>query len=161
MSDDYEAVMRASPVRRGFAVGVLGLLALLLIWMALATPAAPAWKAVLFVSGVASGWFAWWLWQASSMDLILDAQALRDSSGTVLARVAEIESVDRGVFAFKPSNGFLLRLSAPQPRAWRPGLWWRFGRRVGVGGVTAPAAAKALAGEIERRLAARTGQAQQ
>jgi hypothetical protein len=41
----------------------------------------------------------------------------------VLARIDEIASLDRGTFAFKPSNGFLLRLSRKGTRVWRPGLW--------------------------------------
>ena len=52
------------------------------------------------------------------------------------------EAVDRGVFAFKPSNGFLVRTREKAGNVWAPGLWWRLGRRVGVGGMTASAEAK-------------------
>ena len=45
-------------------------------------------------------------------------------------------SVDRGAFAFQPSNGFLIRLRAGAERTWQPGMWWRIGTCVGVGGMT-------------------------
>lgn len=75
--------------------------------------------------------------------------------GRVLAELKHMRGVERGTFAFKPSNGFLIRLTETAPRAWAPGLWWRFRRSVGVGGVT-PAAqgkfmAELLAGMIETK----------
>ena len=74
--------------------------------------------------------------KSTSETLELTREELRESSGTVLAKVEDIVSIDRGAFAFKPSNGFLLRLSKPYKRDWRPGLWWRGGKRIGVGGMT-------------------------
>ena len=62
--------------------------------------------------------------------------------------MGNIASVDRGAFAFKPSNGFTVRLKSPAPRAWLPGLWWRLGRRVGVGGATPGKAARDMADVI-------------
>ena len=63
--------------------------------------------------------------------------------------------MDRGTFAFKPSNGFLLRTATKQPRLWKPGLYWRMGRRIGVGGITRAAEAKLMADVIAVRLAER------
>lgn len=65
----------------------------------------------------------------------LTATELRDSSGECIVMVADIDTLDRGFFAFKPSNGFLIRSRTPGSRVWRPGMWWRFGRRIGIGGV--------------------------
>jgi hypothetical protein len=79
---------------------------------------------------------------------------IRTSNGEVLARMDEILAVDRGAFAFKPSNGFTLKLNTKKPRAWAPGLWWRFGRRVGVGGVTSAGQAKFMAEQIALRITA-------
>ena len=61
---------------------------------------------------------------------------LRDADGTLIAAIADIESIDRGFFAFKPSNGFLIKTKTSNLRVWRPGLWWRVGRRIGIGGMT-------------------------
>ena len=63
--------------------------------------------------------------------------------------------MDRGAFAFKPSNGFMLKLSRKGPFAWEPGIWWRIGRRVGVGGVTPGTPAKVMAEMIQERITRR------
>lgn len=82
---------------------------------------------------------------------------LRDGDGTVIARVADIEALDRGVFAFKPSNGFLLRTAAgtQDGNVWRPGLWWRIGRRVGIGGMTPGSQTKFMSEIISAMMASR------
>jgi hypothetical protein len=80
---------------------------------------------------------------------------LTDSEGTVLARVEDIVAVNRGAFAIKPSNGFTLTLKNPAPRAWQPGLWWRLGRRVAVGGVTPGSQARPMADIIAVMVARR------
>jgi hypothetical protein len=76
----------------------------------------------------------------------------------VIARWDEIKRVERGALAFKPSNGFLLTLEQPQPRAWVPGLWWRVGRRVGIGGITPAGEGRYMADQIAFRLSQREGE---
>ena len=77
---------------------------------------------------------------------------LRDSDGVVLARLDQIIRVDRGAMAMKPANGFTLVLDARQPFGWAPGMWWRLGRRVGVGGVAVAHQAKFMAEVIAERM---------
>jgi hypothetical protein len=74
--------------------------------------------------------------RATSVGLELTRAELRTTRGEVLARVEDIAAIDRGVFAFKPASGFILRVREKGPFGWSPGLWWRIGRRIGVGGVT-------------------------
>jgi hypothetical protein len=135
---------------------MLGLLGAILLWIALAAPpAAPGWRIFLLAFG-ALGWFgAWRLWKATGPALVLTGDRLADSTGRTVARLDEIEGVERGMLAFKPSNGFLLRLSRPGTRHWSPGLWWRLGRRVGVGGVTGAGETRAMADLIALALAER------
>jgi hypothetical protein len=66
-------------------------------------------------------------------------------------------SVARGALAFKPSNGFPVTLRARGPFVWEPGLWWRIGRRVGVGGVTPGTPARFMAERMQERIARREG----
>lgn len=86
-----------------------------------------------------------------------DGERLTDDSGAELCRLEEIESVERGFVLLKPSTGFLLTLNSPKTGAWAPGLWWRWGRRIGVGGATSRAAGKMMAEAISLALAARRG----
>ncbi|MCK0150699.1 hypothetical protein MWU54_11740 [Marivita sp. S6314] len=137
MSDDIIAVVDPTGPRRWLGIGMLSVLGGLLIYVAIAQPPQIlAWQVFLIVLGVLSLWFAQRLQAATTRKLYLTETQLVDSDGTVLTEVSEIVSVNRGMLAVKPSNGFMLKLKSPAPRAWQPGLWWRFGRRVAVGGVT-------------------------
>ena len=65
-----------------------------------------------------------------------------------MARLDDVQSVERGAFALKPSNGFTLVMKHKNQRAWAPGMWWRMGYRVGVGGVTAAGQSRFMAEQI-------------
>ncbi|WP_460274934.1 hypothetical protein [Celeribacter sp. ULVN23_4] len=132
---------------------MLGILGLLLIRIAFtAGELSTGWMAMLLVMAVAVLWIAWRLWQASGVRLVLSEEALMEEGGRVLCRLDDIDKVERGTFAFKPSNGFLIRLKTPGERVWAPGLWWRFGKRIGVGGVTPAGQGKAMADVIAARI---------
>ncbi|SFD47727.1 hypothetical protein SAMN04488523_10194 [Sulfitobacter brevis] len=130
------AVVRASAGRRLIGLAALGGLGVMLIYIALARPPELVWQIFLIVVGLGALWMANAMRRATAGQVELTETELRDSDGTVLAQVADIESMDRGFFAFKPSNGFLLKTRSGAGRVWRPGLWWRMGRRIGIGGMT-------------------------
>lgn len=150
--DGVYARVQASPPRRFFAYGVQFGLGGLLIYVTLVQPPALLWMIFMLGFGVLMLWQAERLRRATTHIIELTEDELRDSTGTVLARIDEVRSVERGAFAFKPSNGFTLVLHTKKPRAWLPGLWWRFGRRVGVGGVTNAGQSKFMAEQIALRI---------
>ena len=137
-----------SAARRVLGVGMLGALGAFLLAIAvLRSPEALGWRAFLLVAGTGALWLARRMWRSSARGLVLTAEGLREAGegGRWVAPIEAVERVERGAFAFKPTNGFLLRLRAPGPRAWSPGVWWRIGRRVGVGGVLRAGEARAAA----------------
>ncbi|WP_308915685.1 hypothetical protein [Jannaschia sp. LMIT008] len=149
-------VMHASPVRRTMALGIQVVLGALLLWVALAQPPeALAWRVFLLVLGAGALWLGVRGWRDSTGTIELHDDGLRGGDGTVIAPLEAIASIDRGLFAFKPSNGFILRLNRSMPRAWSPGLWWRVGRRVGVGGVTSSVDARIVADALSAMVARR------
>lgn len=148
--------VRASPPRRLIAVALIGALGALLLWLAVQSASVAA-SLALAAAGAFAGVAALRLWRATRAVLELSRAGLFDDAGRVLAPIEQIEAVDRGAFAIKPSAGFTLRLAAPGPRAWAPGLWWRVGRRVGVGGVTSGAEARVMADILAVLLAERDG----
>ena len=150
------ATIQASPGRRILGIGSLWVLSLMVIYVGIVRPPAIGWQLFLFALGGGSIWIAEKMRRATALTLELTTADLRDSSGTVLARTDDIQSLDRGMFAFKPSNGFLLRLSSSEGRAWRPGLWWRLGNRVGVGGMTPGHQAKFMAEILSAMIAERS-----
>ena len=150
--DGIYARVAAAPARRLLAYGVLLCLGALVIYTTLTQPPALHWLIFMLVFGVAMLVLAERLRRATRLEVILTEDELRDSSGRVLARIEDVVSVSRGAFAAKPSNGFTLVTNSRPGRAWLPGLWWRIGRRVGVGGVTAAGQTRFMAEQIALRL---------
>ncbi|WZK87589.1 hypothetical protein QEZ52_13330 [Aliisedimentitalea scapharcae] len=145
MSDEILATMKASAPRRIMGVGMLGSVGSAVLYVALSSPPEPEWLVFLLVVGVGALWSAVRMWQATEHSIELTHTQLRCSDGTLIAEIEDIDGIDRGFFAFKPSHGFLVRTRSSNGRVWQPGLWWRMGRRIGVGGVTPGAQGKAMA----------------
>lgn len=155
MQDEIVAQAGASAGRRVIGVAIVAALGLLLLYVAVTSVMGPVWQVVLVASGALALWASQVMWHATAVTLQLTRQELRDSGGTLLARVEDIVTVDRGAFAFKPSNGFMLKTVDKQPRGWKPGIWWRAGRRVAIGGVIPSAEAKFMADMITAMKAGR------
>lgn len=155
MQQEVLATIRPSPGRRWLGVGMLSVVGALVVIVALTTPPEPAWLVFLLVVGGGAFWLAYRMLHATNDWIELTQSELRTGSGQLIARVEDIESVDRGVFAFKPSNGFLLKTRESQENHWEPGLWWRLGHRVGVGGMTAAAETKFMSEILSALLADR------
>jgi hypothetical protein len=153
--DEVLHVLRPSPARRAFGALTQAMLGLIVLWIALASPPDdPEWLVFLLVLGAVMIALTIRGWRRSDAPLLLQADGLWEEGGGAVAPLAEIEAVDRALFSFKPSNGFLIRTRSPLGRAWAPGMWWRIGRRVGVGGVISGADSK-IAADILSALVAR------
>ncbi len=158
MPDTELARISASPPRRALGFAMLLSLGALLIYLALSAPPQPLWQVFMIGLGGLSLWTARLLWRATEAELILTDTALTESGGEVIARIDDIVRIERGMLAAKPSNGFALVLKTRAPRAWRPGLWWRLGRKVAVGGVTAGSQTRPVADIIAMKIAERREQ---
>lgn len=149
-------VLHPSAPRRVLAFAMQAALGLLLLWIAVVHPPRDVlWTLFLVGLGVVLLVVARVGWVGSREPIVLDAGGLRSGDGRPIAPLADIASVDRALFSFKPSNGFLVKLHAPAARAWAPGMWWRVGRRVGIGGVTGGAQTKLLADALSTLVAER------
>lgn len=143
-SDEVLISIAPSPARRwlGFlALAGLGVLCLGLAFQ----PGDFLWR--LFSVGLAGlAFVASNRLRISTNDSIeLTRTQLRTGSGRILAHVSNVKGVERGALAFKPSNGFLVRLHEPEGRGWAPGLWWQRGKVLGIGGVIPGGQARAMA----------------
>lgn len=147
------ARVRPTAARRWVALVMMFGLGALLIYVALSSPPEhPGWLVFLLVAGAGALVMGERMRRATLHAVELTEDAVVDTAGRVLCRLDEVEGIDRGMFAFKPSNGFVLRLRAPAQRHWAPGLWWRLGRRVGIGGVTPAVESKFMAEMIAVQL---------
>lgn len=152
------ATVSASLPRRAFGIGVLLCLGGILIFVGLGrSHEVLFWQIFMLVFGAAVLWLASRMWHATAQRIHLTEAGLFDSEGRELALIDQIAGVERGTFAIKPSNGFVVVLKAARGRAWAPGLWWRSGRRVGIGGVTAAGQTKFMAEMLTALLAQRDG----
>jgi len=123
-------------------------------WLVLTEPpAALGWQVVLWAVVLGALMLALRVGRENGGGLQLRDGAIFTDGGEMLVRVEDIRKIDQGVFAIKPSNGFLLRLKTPQARGWVPGLWWRFGRLMGVGGVTSKVQAQLMAETLSALIA--------
>ncbi len=146
-AEESETLMELtiSPIRRIFALVVLFMLGLLLIWNGLMLPgAAIALKLLLMLMGAAVLWLGIKMYDRTRGGLILTKEALWDYRGTCLIRMEDVVAMEKGVFALKPSNGFMLRGTQAPGNLWAPGMYWRVGTRVGVGGITNAREAKSM-----------------
>lgn len=140
------ATLTPRPARRWIGIGLQCVLGLLLVWVASLVPNdSMVLRVTILALGVLAVLGAVRVHRATSLTIELTETELRDSAGKLIARVDDIRHVDRGALAIKPSNGFLLTLESGGPFHWAPGLWWRVGRFVGVGGVTPAGEGKFMA----------------
>lgn len=137
------ATVMPSAIRRFAGLLILAVLGGLLVYVAMATPpASMLFRVLLLGLGGVVLWLAEKMRRATKIGVVLTKDALQTTDGQVLVRVDDMLGVVRGSFSLKPSNGFSVLTKERQTRGWAPGIWWRFGKRVGIGGVTAASQAK-------------------
>lgn len=103
---------------------------------------------ILALFAAAIGWFGQALLFTKARAVVFEDGRLFDDSGVEICRIDDIAELEKGLHLYKPSSGFVLKLKTKQTTAWSPGLWWRIGHRVGVGGATPGRRAKAMADAI-------------
>ncbi len=117
------------------------------------TAIGPALVAALLCGGAL--WLAQKVFRTDAGAVMFDGERIYDDADTVLCHLDDVVDIERGFALFKPSGGFVLVLKSEVARGWSPGLWWRMGRRVGIGGATSSRACKHMADAITGALATR------
>ena len=148
------ATVMPSPARRVVGVAMLVLLGGLLIYLAFITPSESIlWRLVFLIFGGLALWVAGKMRKATANGVVLTRDGLFSTDGKMLLAIGDMHAVVRGTFALKPSNGFSVIANTRLTRGWAPGVWWRYGKRMGVGGVTAASQAKFMAEILAAKLA--------
>ena len=155
-ADGVIARVRASAGRRFFGCGtLLALGALLVLFGFTRAETGLGYRLFLVLGGAGVLAAATIMWRSTLIAVELTVEGLRDTTGRVLAPLDDIVGVDRGVFAFKPSNGFMVRRKTAGLKGWCPGIWWATSKMLGVGGVTPAGEAKFMAESLSMLIAAR------
>lgn len=146
MTERIISRLAPSIARRILASGSPAGLGVVVFWIAANHPAPSASLLLgLGALGLSALAFAVLVWRATAVGLVLTEAELRDTTGRQLFALADVQQVEKGALSWKPAGGFAVVLTAPKPRVWVPGLWWRLGRRVMIGGATNGGEAKAMA----------------
>ena len=155
-SDGVIARVRASAGRRFVGCGaLLALGALLVLFGFTRADTGLGYRLLLVVGGSGVLVAASVMWRSTLIVVELTVEGLRDSTGRILAPLDDIVGVDRGVFALKPSNGFMVHRKTVGLKGWCPGIWWAISKRLGVGGVTPAGEAKFMADSLSMLISAR------
>ena len=151
------ARLEISQARRSVGIAMQGGLGLFLLYIVAMRPEAAMYGSLILAAmGFIMLWFAWRFWRATTAALVLTTEGLFDDNGRAFCAFEDIEKVDRGFFAFRPSSGFVIIRKTPVlQRGWAPGLWWAFGRHIGIGGATGRPASKQMADIISVMLTER------
>lgn len=135
----------ASFLRLWFGIACTAGLGMVLFWIVFAGRPAMIYQVLFLIMGGLSLYLADRLRRVGQDRIILTDTVLKLQSGPVLTSLDNIDTVERGAFAFKPPNGFLVKLKEPVQPGWAPGLWWKRGKVIGVGGVVPAGQSRAMA----------------
>lgn len=155
MTDTVLCKIYAAPARRVFGLTMLMILGFVLLFLAFVSPSSFLYKIMLALLGLGTLWIGRRMHRGTRQGIELREEGLFLTNGTVIAEIGNIKKVERGIGALKPSNGFSITLHEKTENAWVPGLYWRLGRFIGIGGVTPPADGKMMADALASMLSER------
>lgn len=144
--------LHISPARRVLGIASYAFSGLVLPITILSNAASLLWVVLFLAFAGLCLWQAWRMYFAGQHRIELWEDALILGDGTLIAPISEIDRVDRGVFAIKPSGGFTIYLKSKAPAASLAGVFWRRGRYLLIGGITPPAATRGMADMLQALL---------
>lgn len=156
--DDVLIRLPSSPLRRWALMLLVALFAAIFLQVGVELPMErPLVKIGAMLLGLLCIWQVIQLWKAGGRVIELTATELRENgTGRILARLEDIDRIDRSIIAWRPATGFLILLKQPSRRwATTPGMWWRVGRRIGIGGITPKLEGKAMSELLAEMLRSR------
>lgn len=158
MSDDILYKLPVSQARRWVGVGSFAIVGVLLPTVVVVSPATLVWNILLLAYAAFCLWQAYRMHLAGQRSLILYEDRLTLDDGELIAPLSEVVSIDRSLFAYKPSGGFILKLREKSPRGGVMGLYSRRGRRIAVGGIVSSVGGRGMADMIQALLLQRDGE---
>ena len=123
--------------RRRLGIIVIGFLGITLIYKALKLEYNNYLLEKIFFSilGSAIVYLAFRLANKTKRGIIFNKTGLYELDGVLICSLDEINEVDTSPYTFKPANGFIIKLKNSTKFGWSPGLWWKYNKRMTVGGM--------------------------
>ena len=78
------------------------------------------------------------------MGFLLNQEGIFNLDNTIICRIEDIETIDTSPYTFRSANGFIVFLRERSTFKIVPGLYWRLGNRISIGGLVSKAESKFL-----------------
>ena len=91
-------------------------------------------------------WFKNFLKKYSKVGFLINEQGLFNLDKSPICKMHEIDRVDASPYTFKSANGFIIILKTKNSFESVPGLYWKLGKRISIGGLVSKNESKFLAG---------------
>ena len=127
------------------AVTIFGLM-LFLIYTLLKTSVESG-KALLFLISIfliSTLWFKKFISQHPKVGFLLNQEGIFNLDNSIVCRIEDIETIDTSPYTFRSANGFIVFLRERSTFKIVPGLYWRLGNRISIGGLVSKAESKFL-----------------
>ena len=136
MSDD-KIKLEIPDSRYRLGIIVIGFLGVTLIYNALKLDNNDYQLEKIFFSilGSAIVYLAFRFANKTKRGIIFNKTGLYELDGVLICPLNEIKEVDTSPYTFKPANGFIIKLKKSTKFGWSPGLWWKYKKRMTVGGM--------------------------
>ena len=97
-------------------------------------------------------WFKRFLKRYSNVGFLINDTGLFNLDETIVCKMSDIARVDVSPYTFKSANGFIVLLKTQSSFKSIPGLYWRLGKRISIGGLVSKNESKFLSGALLRFL---------
>ena len=89
-------------------------------------------------------WFRSFLQRYSKVGFLINQSGLFNLDGSIVCEIGDIERIDVSPYTFKSANGFIVILKTKSSFKSIPGLYWRLGKRLSIGGLVSKNESKFL-----------------
>ena len=89
-------------------------------------------------------WFRSFLKRYSKVGFLINQSGLFNLDGSIICEIGDIERIDVSPYTFKSANGFIVILKTKSSFKSIPGLYWRLGNRLSIGGLVSKNESKFL-----------------
>ena len=84
----------------------------------------------------------------SNVGFLINEIGLFNLDKSLICKIEDIEKVDVSPYTFKAANGFIVLLKTKNSFKAIPGLYWRLGKRISIGGLISKSESKFLSGTL-------------
>ncbi|MEE2775026.1 MAG: hypothetical protein VYE27_08945 [Pseudomonadota bacterium] len=92
------------------------------------------------------------IYQNRDKGFIITPCGIFEKNGRLICNFNEIDKIDTSPFSFKATNGFVVKLKNKTTFDFSVGLWWKYNRRLSIGGMISKNESKYLSIVFQEKL---------